>query len=137
MVAEDRHAILSPTGGAGRAAARADLHASVPIDPAYQALVMAGLHGAAQSPSGTSYPTFGNFPLAVYGKTGTAVHAGQKDQSWYVAYAPDAKRPIVIAFTVEQGGFGAAAAAPAVRLMLSEWFGLPEKWVAGDPSQDL
>ncbi len=130
-------AILSPSGGLV-AQLPAPTYTKVAIDPAYQALVMTGLHGAAQSPSGTSYPTFGNFPLTVYGKTGTAVHLGVKDQSWYVAYVPDPRRPIVIAFTVEQGGFGAAAAAPAVRLMLSQWFGLPEKWVvSATPSQDL
>ena len=93
---------------------------------------MAGLHAAAQSSQGTSYAVFGSFPRTVYGKTGTAVHAnGQKDQSWYVVYAPDAKRPIVIAVTVEQGGFGAAAAAPAARLMLSQWFGLPKTFNPG------
>ena len=74
---------------------------------------------------------FGNFPRTVYGKTGTAQHAGKADQSWYVAYAPDAKRSIVIAVTIEQGGFGAAAAAPAVRLMLSQWFGLKKQFIAG------
>ena len=58
---------------------------------------MAGLHEAAQSPGGTSDAVFGSFPRPVYGKTGTAQHAGEADQSWYVAYAPDAKRPIVIA----------------------------------------
>ena len=41
----------------------------------------------------------------------------------------------MIAVTVEQGGFGAAAAAPAVRLMLSEWFGLKKQFVPGS-SQD-
>jgi penicillin-binding protein 2 len=103
----------------------------VAIDSYDQSLVLAGLHGAAQSGGGTSCPTFCNFPRTIYGKTGTAVHTGQHDQSWYIAYAPDARRPIVIAMTVEQGGFGAAAAAPAVRLMLSQWFGLPKKFVAG------
>jgi penicillin-binding protein 2 len=128
--------ILSPAGALVQQLP-APTYRRVPINPVYQALVMAGLHGAAQSPSGTSYATFGSFPRTVYGKTGTAVHAGQKvNQSWYVAYAPDAKRPIVIAVTVEQGGFGAAAAAPAVRLMLSQWFGLPKHWVAGT-STDL
>jgi penicillin-binding protein 2 len=93
---------------------------------------MDGLHAAAQSPNGTSYTVFGHFPRTVYGKTGTAQHAnGLKDQSWYVAYAPDAKRPIVIAVTIEQGGFGAAAAAPAVRLMLSQWFGIKKQFIAG------
>ena len=36
---------------------------------------------------------------------------------------PNASRPIVIASTVEQGGFGADAAAPVARYMLGEWFG--------------
>jgi penicillin-binding protein 2 len=103
----------------------------VAINATDQATVMAGLHAAAQSPHGTSYAVFGNFPRPVYGKTGTAVHTNQKDQSWYVVYAPDAKRPIVIAVTVEQGGFGAAAAAPAARLMLSQWFGLPKTFNPG------
>ncbi|MEA2390878.1 MAG: penicillin-binding protein 2, partial [Solirubrobacteraceae bacterium] len=67
----------------------------------------------------------------VFGKTGTAQHVGQADQSWYVAYVPDAQRPIVIAATVERGGFGAQAAAPAVRLMLSQWFHIHKKFVAG------
>ncbi|MGA2008516.1 MAG: penicillin-binding transpeptidase domain-containing protein [Solirubrobacteraceae bacterium] len=128
--------ILSPSGALVQQLP-APTYRSVSINPTYDALVMAGLNGAAQSPSGTSYATFGSFPRTVYGKTGTAVHADQPaNQSWYVVYAPDPKRPIVIAVTVEQGGFGAAAAAPAARLMLSEWFHLPEKWVAGT-NQDL
>ncbi len=127
--------ILSPSGQVVEDLPRPQSR-HVPIDSYDRSLVMEGLHDAAQTPPGTSYPVFGTFPRPVYGKTGTAVHANQKDQSWYVAYAPDAKRPIVIAMTIEQGGFGAAAAAPAVRLMLSQWFGLPKKFVAGT-SQDL
>jgi penicillin-binding protein 2 len=53
-----------------------------------------------------------------------------------VCFVPDGARSIVIAVTIPQGGFGAAAAAPAARLMLSKWFGLPEKWQAGT-SPDL
>ena len=48
-----------------------------------------------------------------------------------MAYAPDPKRPIVIALTIEKGGFGDQSAAPAVRLMLSKWFGIPPKVVQG------
>jgi penicillin-binding protein 2 len=124
-------AILSPSGQLVQQLPPPAAARHVSIDPTAQAAVMAGLHAAAQSPSGTSYAVFGNFPRTVYGKTGTAVHAGQKDQSWYVVYAPDAKRPIVIAVTIEQGGFGAAAAAPAARLMLSQWFGLPKTFNPG------
>jgi penicillin-binding protein 2 len=127
-------AILSPSGAlVAQLPPPASRH--VNIDATDRAAVMAGLHAAAQSPQGTSYPTFGSFPRTVYGKTGTAQFTNKKDQSWYVVYAPDPRRPIVIAVTVEQGGFGAAAAAPAARLMLSQWFGLPKKFIAGS-SQD-
>jgi penicillin-binding protein 2 len=104
----------------------------ISFDPANQAVIAEGLHAAAQSPGGTSYDVFGSFPRTVYGKTGTAQHAGQDDQAWYVAYAPDPKRPIVIALTIEKGGFGDQSAAPAVRLMLSKWFGIAPKVVAGN-----
>ena len=68
----------------------------------------------------------------MYGKTGTAQHQGlEADQSWYMCYLGDPQRPIVIAVTVEQGGFGAETAAPIARLMASEWFGAPLKFVAG------
>jgi penicillin-binding protein 2 len=90
-----------------------------------------GLHAAAQQPGGTSYDVMGTFPKPVYGKTGTAQFTGRADQSWYVAYVPDAVRPIVVAATVESGGFGAQAAAPAVRLILSQWFGVRKEVIAG------
>jgi penicillin-binding protein 2 len=35
---------------------------------------------------------------------------------------PDKTRPILVVVTVEQGGFGAQAAAPAARQILSQWF---------------
>jgi penicillin-binding protein 2 len=89
-----------------------------------------GLHDAAQAPGGTSYDVFGTFSKPVYGKTGTA-QTSRGDQSWYVAYVPDPIRPIVVACTIEQGGFGAEAAAPAVRLILSKWFGIRGEVVAG------
>ena len=75
---------------------------------------------------------FRGFPYPVHGKTGTAERAGQADQSWYVAYVPDKARPIVVAATVEQGGFGAEAAAPAVRLILSQWFGVQKRLIRGN-----
>ncbi|HEX4034666.1 MAG TPA: penicillin-binding transpeptidase domain-containing protein [Solirubrobacteraceae bacterium] len=126
--------ILSPSGALVQQLP-APQFKHVAIDPAAQAVVAAGLHAAAQSPLGTSDAVFGSFPRTVYGKTGTAEHQGAHgltaDQSWYVAYAPDAKRPIVIAVTIPLGGFGAAAAAPAVRLMLSQWFGIKKQFLAG------
>lgn len=84
-----------------------------------------GLHAAASEAGGTSADVFAGWPqdrYPVYGKTGTAERPPHPDQSWYVAFVPDPERPIVVAVTVEGGGFGAEAAAPAARQMLSQWF---------------
>jgi penicillin-binding protein 2 len=97
-------------------------------------LVMEGIHEAASQPGGTSADVWAGWDQSanpVYGKTGTAQRSGQEDQSWYMCYIADAHRPIVIAVTVEQGGFGAETAAPIARLMASRWFGKQLKFVAG------
>jgi penicillin-binding protein 2 len=97
-------------------------------------LVMEGIHDAASEPGGTSADVWAGWDQAqhpVFGKTGTAEHVGKEDQSWYMCYVADPNRPIVIAATVEQGGFGAETAAPIARLLASEWFGQPEKFVSG------
>ena len=95
---------------------------------------MEGLHEAASQPGGTSAAVWSGWNQAqhpVYGKTGTAQHAVGEDQSWYICYLPDPSRPIVIAVTVEQGGFGAETAAPIARLLASQWFGVSKHFVAG------
>jgi penicillin-binding protein 2 len=97
-------------------------HISIPADAL--APVRDGLHLATQG-DGTSGFVFKGWNQArfpVYGKTGTA-QTGKGDQAWYVCYVPDAARPIAIAVTVEQGGFGSEAAAPVARWMLGQWFG--------------
>lgn len=97
-----------------------------------------GLRLAAQGDSGTSTDVFADWPhdrYPVYGKTGTAVRTmrdGTFEQSWYAAYVPHPERPIVIAATVEKGGYGADRAAPITRLMLSRWYGQELKVVRGE-----
>jgi penicillin-binding protein 2 len=103
----------------------------VRIDSADRSAVLDGLQAAAQESGGTSADVFRDFGRTVYGKTGTAQRFGQADQAWYAAYIPDAKRPIVVVVTVEQGGFGAQSAAPAARLIASQWLGIKGKLVAG------
>jgi penicillin-binding protein 2 len=98
----------------------------VKIDQRYLDVIMNGLHGATSDPKGTSADVFKGFPYKVYGKTGTAEHPGQADQSWYACYVPNGSRSIVVVVTIEKGGFGAETAAPAARLILSKWFGLGE-----------
>ncbi len=95
----------------------------VDINPAYSSLILNALHNAAQRPDGTSYHVFGNYPVPVAGKTGTAQRGiGQQDQSWYVVMAPYPDPKVVVAFTVEQGGFGADTAAPAAQDVLTAYF---------------
>jgi penicillin-binding protein 2 len=97
-------------------------------------LVMEGIHEAASSPGGTSADVWAGWDQArnpVYGKTGTAQHEGKEDQAWYMCYIYDPQRPIVIAVTVEQGGFGAETAAPVARLIAAKWFSQPEKFIPG------
>jgi penicillin-binding protein 2 len=111
--------------------ARRDVH----LNDSDLSLVMEGIHEAASQPGGTSAEVWAGWNQAahpVYGKTGTAQHAGKAvDQSWYMAYIGDPNRPIVIAVTVEEGGFGAETAAPIARLIASQWYGVKAKFVAG------
>jgi penicillin-binding protein 2 len=104
------------------------------INPVYLDTIRQGLHDAAQTSGGTSDDVFGNFPEQVYGKTGTAQYNGQQDYSWYACFVPATAttKPIAVVVTVEQGGFGAVAAAPVAREILSQWFfGKPGPFVAG------
>jgi len=97
--------------------------------------IRSGLHAAASQSGGTSADVFRGWPQTqypVFGKTGTAQRGVLADQSWYVCYVPDPRRPILVVVTVEQGGFGAAAAAPAARQILSQWFfGKRGQFIAG------
>jgi penicillin-binding protein 2 len=105
----------------------------VNIKPEWRQAIMDGIGGGAQREGGTSAAVFAGWPhgrLPVFGKTGTAqtfVDRVEYDQSWYVAHVPHPSKPIVIAATVERGGFGADRAAPLVRRMLAKWFELDPK----------
>lgn len=114
------------------------------INPIYLGDIQQGLYDAANESGGTSASVMGNFKYHVYGKTGTA-QAGETssqaesgaDSSWYACYVPrsETNKPIAIVVWVQGGGFGAVAAAPVARQMLSQWFlGKPGAYVAGTSS---
>jgi penicillin-binding protein 2 len=94
----------------------------IKIDPATRAVILEGLHDAAQGGSGTSSAIFGSFPIEVAGKTGTAERPGHADQSWYCILAPYPNPRIVTCVTIEEGGFGAESAAPAAKTILEAYF---------------
>jgi penicillin-binding protein 2 len=105
------------------------------ISDSTQSSILEGLRLAASAPDGTSADVFKGFPYPVYGKTGTAERGINPDQSWYVAYVPHRTKPIVVAVTIESGGFGAETAAPAARLILSNWFHLGDRTFHAGSSQ--
>ena len=106
----------------------------VRFDPANRQAIMDGLRGAAQDQGGTSTDVFAGWDHGrnpVFGKTGTAERPPKGDQSWYVAYVPDKERPIVVAVTVEEGGFGAATAAPIACRILARYYDQKSSCVPG------
>src|SRR5262245_30792946 len=94
----------------------------IDIAPGVRDTIMTGLTRAAMEPGGTSYPVFGNFPFDVAGKAGTAQRPNQPDQSWYVVLAPAKHPQIVVAVTIERGGFGVDTAAPVAARILEHYF---------------
>jgi penicillin-binding protein 2 len=106
------------------------------IAPTSQEAILEGMRLAAMEPTGTSFETFGGFPIEIAGKTGTAERgfydsgAPFPDQSWYVALVPAVDPEIVIALTIERGGFGADAAAPAVAEIVAKYLNLRPRDIA-------
>jgi penicillin-binding protein 2 len=109
-----------------------------------RSVVMQGLQRASMEEGGTSYKVFGNFPINVAGKTGTAERGFTEsglpipDQAWFVALAPAEDPEIVVAVTIERGGFGSDSAAPVAARMIEEHFDIdsvPQVAVAANPEQ--
>jgi penicillin-binding protein 2 len=103
----------------------------VGVDPAALSVVQQGLYLGAHNPNGTSYGAFGNFPIPIAGKTGTAEKVMQVkgypnglklNQSWWCGYGPFDNPDLVVCAVIENGGEGGAAAAPAALKVFEEWF---------------
>ena len=101
----------------------------VGLDPTYLAAVQDGLWQATHSTTGTSTSVFGSFLPQIAGKTGTAQknpNTDQLDQSWWCGYGPAASGEtpeLVVCALIENGGFGAEAAAPAALQVFKSYFG--------------
>ena len=57
--------------------------------------------------------------VQVAGKTGTATNAAGIAHSWFVAFAPAETPRVAVAIVVENGGYGATAAAPIARRVIA------------------
>jgi len=84
--------------------------------------ILAGLEGVVMNPSGTAYLPFKdniNFSLSTFpiaGKTGTATNGGigVEPNSWFVGFGPATHPKYVVLCVIDEGGYGADAAAPVV-----------------------
>jgi penicillin-binding protein 2 len=100
------------------------------LDPGAITAIRSGLYEATHSGLGTSSNTFGNYPVAIAGKTGTAEthaesgsYAVPTNTSWWCGFGPfDAPRLVVCA-VIENGGFGGAVAAPSALQVFEQFFG--------------
>jgi penicillin-binding protein 2 len=111
------------------------------VDPAALSVVRDGLYEATHSAAGTSSGVFGHFPVAIAGKTGTAertVDAGtflkDTDTSWWCGFGPFDAPELVVCAVIENGGFGAEAAAPAALKVFEEYFGKQASLVQTEPA---
>jgi penicillin-binding protein 2 len=100
---------------------------TVPLKPEHLAAIKNALVGVDRE--GTAAAAFVNAAYASGGKTGTAqvyslkgekyaetkVDERLRDHAWFIAYAPADHPRIAVAVLVENGGFGAQAAAPIAR----------------------
>lgn len=126
-------AIEDPSTGQRRLTVPAESY-RIPVKPEHLSLVTEAMVGV--NTSGTGRVVFAGTPYRVAGKTGTAQVVGIKqnekyvesrmkeqhrDHSLYIAFAPADDPKIALAVIVENGGFGARAAAPIARQAIDYW----------------
>jgi penicillin-binding protein 2 len=119
----------SITGGAAPHPA-APAAQQINIDPNYLDVVRRGLYKATHDPLGTSSAVFGNFPVEIAGKTGTAEkaidpgdgYARLFNQSWWCGYGPVGSPKLVVCALIENGGHGGTAAAPTALKVFAQYF---------------
>lgn len=124
--------IVSPQGTVVKSIApKVTGHVTIPD---YTAL-LDGFKGVVNTKRGTAYTTFhadakftmASFPIA--GKTGTADLTAttiKEPNSWFIGFGPtNTTHQYVVAVVVGQGGYGAAAAAPAVASIFNYLYANP------------
>ena len=99
----------------------------VPIPTDQHKVVVDGMWGVVNNGGTGASIKMAGFDIA--GKTGTAQVVGlgkdvgaNKDHSWFVSYAPAYKPEIAILALIENSGFGAQHAAPAVRALYDVYY---------------
>lgn len=109
----------------------------VAISPANYSAMLQGFEGVVSAKSGTAYADFQGFPASwnLAGKTGTASNQqGLEPNSWFVAFGPNPNPQYVVLAVIDQGGYGAQAAAPLVRNIFNYILANPETATVKTPT---
>ncbi|HVA08075.1 MAG TPA: penicillin-binding protein 2 [Acidimicrobiales bacterium] len=111
-------AVVDPTTGKVIKTIAPVVTGHVSLPPAVYQPILQGLEGVIYNPHGTAYGDFTGFPssFVLAGKTGTASNQpGLEPNSWFVAFGPEPNPQYLVLAVIDQGGYGAQAAAPLVR----------------------
>lgn len=96
-------------------------------------VVQEGMRQVAASPDGTAYSTFGDYPIGIAAKTGTAENSedGKEPNLTFIAYAPIEDPEIAVAVVMEEGYKGAYAQKVA-KDILDQYFGFVTRDAEGN-----
>lgn len=111
---------------------------TLPTSPADLAYLEGGLVGVTSGPGGTAAGVFGDFPIRIAGKTGTAELKPKQPFAWFAGYNVDpiGGEEYVVVAMVEQGGGGSQTAAPIVKKVFSGLFGLGDAEITTGEATD-
>ena len=110
--------IVNPTTGQVVKKLVPDVTGHVNLPSSVTQPILQGLEGVISDQAGTGYKDFEGFPASwnLAGKTGTASNqTGEEPNSWFVAFGPNPNPQYLVLAVIDQGGYGAEAAAPLVR----------------------
>jgi penicillin-binding protein 2 len=110
--------IVNPTTGKVVTTIAPKVTGHVALPASVRDPILQGLEEVISNPKGTAYADFAGFPTNwnLAGKTGTATNPGVSEpNSWFVAFGPNPNPQYVVLAVIDQGGYGAEAAAPLVR----------------------
>jgi penicillin-binding protein 2 len=102
----------------------------LPVSSNTLSYIRNALAGVVNNPAGTAHAAFGGFPLnkvCVAGKTGTSQSFGKNASSVFASFAPCQNPKYVVLVMLPSAGYGADAAAPAVRQIWDYIYGLEKR----------
>jgi penicillin-binding protein 2 len=118
-------ALVNPSTGKVVQAINPPVARHLPVSSYVLAYMRNALAGVVTS--GTAAGAFGGFPLnkvCVAGKTGTAQNFGKNSTSVFISFAPCSSPKYVVLVMIPNSGYGADYAAPAVRAIWDDIYGL-------------